>query len=182
MYKSEATTIVLDCSKDIMGEVLDQAQQIGMTSKEYSYLLMGLDAHTVNLDRFRYSGTNFTAFRMVNINSKEVQDVVQGITMAFMNSGYNQMSQQLSSPYSNGNIDTDTALIYDSVTLFAIALHKLSMIQDITITSVDCDGTKTWMHGNSLVNYMKLTEFSVRIMWRPINAFLFPLSILFFRD
>jgi hypothetical protein len=29
----------------------------------------------------------------------------------------------------DGNLDTDTALIYDSVHLFALALHELSGIQ-----------------------------------------------------
>ena len=157
MFNSKATTIVLDCSKDIMGEVLDQAQQVGMTSSEYNYLLTGLDAHTVNLNRFRYGGTNFTTFRMININSRNVQDV----TYNLISSGYNQMTQEMSQ-FSNGNIDTDSALIYDGVTLFALALHELNRIQDISITGADCDGKKTWMHGNSLVNYMKLTELSVR--------------------
>ena len=159
VYNSKATTIVLDCSKDIMGEVLDQAQQVGMTSAEYNYLLTGLDAHTVNLNRFRYGGTNFTTFRMININSPEVQ----AVTYNFISSGYNQMNQQMSQ-FSNGNLDTDSALIYDAVTLFAIALHELNRIQDISITGADCDGKKTWMHGNSLVNYMKLTEFLVRLI------------------
>ena len=142
-----------------MGEVLDQAQQVGMTSAEYNYLLTGLDAHTVNLNRFRYGGTNFTTFRMININSPEVQ----AVTYNFISSGYNQMNQQMSQ-FSNGNLDTDSALIYDAVTLFAIALHELNRIQDISITGADCDGKKTWMHGNSLVNYMKLTEFLVRLI------------------
>ena len=34
-------------------EVLIQAQQIGMMSEEYYYLLTSIDAHTVDLHRFK---------------------------------------------------------------------------------------------------------------------------------
>jgi len=60
----------------------------------------------------------------------------------------------------NGNLDTTTALIYDAVHLFALALHELNMIQDININSLDCTGEKSWEHGSSLINYMKLTTFN----------------------
>lgn len=57
-------------------------------------------------------------------------------------------------------MDTTTALIYDAVHLFALALHELSMIQDINIGPLDCSGETSWAHGSSLINYMKLTEFN----------------------
>ena len=62
--------------------------------------------------------------------------------------------------FQNGNLDTTTALIYDAVHLFALALHELNMIQDININSLDCTGEKSWEHGSSLINYMKLTTFN----------------------
>ena len=34
------------------------------------------------------------------------------------------------------------------------------MIQDININSLDCTGEKSWEHGSSLINYMKLTTFN----------------------
>lgn len=53
---------------------------------------------------------------------------------------------------------TETALIYDAVHLFAMALHDLDHSQDIDTRPLACDGTQTWQHGNSLVNYMKLVS------------------------
>ena len=53
VYQSKSTNIVLDCGKEILGEVIKQAQQVGMVSEEYYYLLTGLDAHTVDLDDFK---------------------------------------------------------------------------------------------------------------------------------
>ena len=57
-------------------------------------------------------------------------------------------------------MDTTTALIYDAVHLFAVALHELSQFQDIQIKPLDCTGETSWPHGSSLINYMKLAEFN----------------------
>ena len=43
----------MDCNKDIIEEVLTQAQQIGMVSEDHFYLLTSLDAHTVDLHSFK---------------------------------------------------------------------------------------------------------------------------------
>jgi hypothetical protein len=34
-----------------------------MTSEEYFYLLTSLDGHTVDMENYKYGGTNFTTFR-----------------------------------------------------------------------------------------------------------------------
>ena len=59
-----------------------------------------------------------------------------------------------------GNLDTTTALIYDSVNAFAMALNELSSVQDVYQTNLDCLGQDTWIHGNSLMNYMKVGQYN----------------------
>ena len=76
---SESNLIVLDCEQKILGDVLMQAQQVGTISQGYFYLLTSLDAHVVNLDNYKYGGTNFTAFRMIDVDKSEVQNVIYGI-------------------------------------------------------------------------------------------------------
>ena len=163
----------MDCSKDIIEEVLTQgitflslfcyfphifcsffkAQQIGMVSEDHFYLLTSLDAHTVDLHSFKYGGTNFTAFRMIDTNHYEVKQVIKDIVTSEMNQG-NRLQIE------NGNLDTTTALIYDAVHLFALALDELSKIQEINIVPINCDAGDSWEHGSSLINYMKLREFT----------------------
>ena len=46
-------------------EVLIQAQQIGMMSEEYYYLLTSIDAHTVDLHRFKVKS------RVENLSSEK---------------------------------------------------------------------------------------------------------------
>ena len=53
VYVSKATNLILDCGMDIMAEVLQQAQQVGMVSEEYYYLITSLDTHTVEMDDFK---------------------------------------------------------------------------------------------------------------------------------
>lgn len=138
---------MLDCSTERIHEVLKQAQQIGMMSDYHSYLVTSLDLHTVNLDEFRYGGTNITGFRL--INEKIVSDVVR------------QWSIDEKGLLRSANLTTvrsETALMYDAVHLFAKALHDLDTSQQIDIHPISCDGQSTWQHGFSLINYMKIVE------------------------
>ena len=37
--------------------------------------------------------------------------------------------------------------------------NQLDMAQSVNVPPLDCSGMKSWPHGSSLINYMKLTEF-----------------------
>ena len=56
----------------------------------------------------------------------------------------------------NGNLDTTTALIYDSVTAFAIALNKLDTVQQVICSYYDLDFCDLFERKNLLMNPLKL--------------------------
>lgn len=154
IFQSKNNLIVIDCEVSILSEVLRQCQQVGLISQGYYIFLTSLDAHTVDLEDFKYGGTNITAFRMINVEKKEVRDVV-----------FNIVNQELSQgrPIGDGDqmvLDTATALIYDSVNTFAIALHQLDAVQQVQQKKLSCDKDDFWAHGLSLLNYMKMVEFT----------------------
>jgi len=151
IFLSESNFVVLDCERHILDEVLQQCQQVGLISQGYYFLLTSLDAHTVNLDNYKHGGTNITAFRMIDIDKQEVQNVLYSIVHTAIREADHQQI--------NGKLDTATALIYDSVHAFSIALHELSSVQQVGQRPLDCSGRSSWPHGNSLVNYMKMIEF-----------------------
>ena len=62
----QARHIVLACKRDILWQVLNQAQQVGMMTKDQSWILTNLDAHTIDFDPFKYDFTNLTLFRSVD--------------------------------------------------------------------------------------------------------------------
>lgn len=68
--------IILDCNTEKIYEVLKQAQQIGMMSDYHSYLITSLDLQILDLDEFKYGGTNVTAFRLVDPDSVAVENTV----------------------------------------------------------------------------------------------------------
>ena len=60
VYKSKSNIVILDCSKDILVEVLREAQQVSIVSETYFYLLTSLDSHTVDLEPFTVRNRNKT--------------------------------------------------------------------------------------------------------------------------
>ncbi|XP_046985311.1 glutamate receptor ionotropic, kainate 2 isoform X3 [Schistocerca americana] len=144
---SAESHIVLDCSTSRIYDVLKQAQQIGMMSDYHSYLITSLDLHSVDLEEFKYGGTNITAFRLVDPEKPEIKKVIRDW-------GYGSYGRKADM----GPIRTETALMYDAVHLFAKALHDLDSSQRIDIKPLSCDAVDTWQHGYSLINYMKIVE------------------------
>ncbi|KAK9498544.1 hypothetical protein O3M35_003153 [Rhynocoris fuscipes] len=149
---SAESHIVLDCSTDKIYNVLKQAQQIGMMSDYHSYLITSLDLQSVDLEEFKYGGTNITALRLVDPNNVEVQRVVKDWVAAEQRQG---RKLDITTP---DLIPAETALMYDAVHLFAKALHDLDSSQRIDIKPLSCDAVDTWPHGYSLINYMKIVE------------------------
>ncbi|KAG8234007.1 hypothetical protein J437_LFUL013925, partial [Ladona fulva] len=196
---SAESHIVLDCSTERIYDVLKQAQQIGMMSDYHSYLITSLDLHTVDLEEFKYGGTNITAFRLVDPEKPEVQKVVKDWML-----GESRYGRKLeTSPHavkvylsvskfatkvsyaifiegceeneSFGIItfcynciesiidetNTETALMYDAVHLFAKALHDLDSSQRIDVKPLSCDAADTWPHGfrsNFMLDVVELTR------------------------
>ncbi|GLG96199.1 Ionotropic receptor 25a, partial [Gryllus bimaculatus] len=148
---SAESHIVLDCSTTRVYEVLKQAQQIGMMSDYHSYLITSLDLHAVDLDEFKYGGTNITAFRLVDPDDPEVQRVLKDWA-------YTEPRANTPPRKPDVGLRTETALMYDAVLLFGKALHDLDSSQRIDIKPLSCDAADTWPHGYSLINYMKIAE------------------------
>ena len=129
---------------------------MGLISQGYSFLLTSLDTEVVNLDAFSHSGTNFSAFRLVDTSRPEISSIVLDLVKSIVDE---QHAKGVDSLVPIGGLDTRSALIYDSVTAFALALDQLDRVQRVRQKTLDCYGEDAWSHGSSLVNYMKMVEF-----------------------
>lgn len=58
--KTGEVNFIVDCSIGILEEVLRQAQQVGLMTEQYNYIITNLDMQTVDLAPFQYAGTNIT--------------------------------------------------------------------------------------------------------------------------
>lgn len=74
---SSDTCIIIECSIDILDEVLKQTQQIGILIEKYSFIIVTLDAHTIDLEPYQYSGANITVLRMVDTSSPIVESYAE---------------------------------------------------------------------------------------------------------
>ncbi|EEC03257.1 glutamate receptor, putative, partial [Ixodes scapularis] len=64
--KSGESNIILDIDATRLGDVLRQAQKIGMLTEYHNYIVTTLDLHTVDLSEFRYSRTNLSGFELLD--------------------------------------------------------------------------------------------------------------------
>ncbi|KAF2364828.1 Ionotropic glutamate receptor L-glutamate and glycine-binding domain [Trinorchestia longiramus] len=146
--KSQDTKFVIDVRQDRILELLKQAAQIGLMREYHSYFITSLDLHLVDMEDFKYGGTNITSLRLVDPNKPEAFKFVEDWKYGELRYG-KTIGDDIT------QITTESALMYDAVHLFARALDDLDRSREVDITPLYCEGVKTWPHGSSLINFMK---------------------------
>lgn len=152
--------IIIDCNINTLRDALAQAQQIGVMGKNFNYIITNLDFHTLDLEPYRYSGTNMTGLRIVRPDSPLVKSAVEAWASAAAMAGD-------TSDLEPENLRMGPALMWDAVHLFARALERLDQSRMVELPALECDdkkdqpgerGQASWDHGFSLLNFMRTTE------------------------
>ena len=97
MKQSGEIHLVLDCDHDKIRMVMKEATAVGMMTAYHNYLITNMvrifhmkffqffsnfkDLHLVDLEDFKYGGTNITSFRLVDPHNPEVKEVVKSWTL-----------------------------------------------------------------------------------------------------
>ncbi|XP_054154145.1 glutamate receptor ionotropic, kainate 2-like [Oppia nitens] len=150
---SKIVNIVLDVKHENLVNVLRHAQQVGMMTEIHSYLITSLDLHTVDLEDFKFGNTKISSFRLVDVISPELQDLMSQWSLLASKIGKKHI---LPPKY----ILTDSALVYDGVKLLATALQDLDQSQSVDgIQPISCENGSPWLYGSSLINYMRPITF-----------------------
>ena len=74
--------------------MLREAKEVGMMTAYHNYLITNLDLHLVDLEEFKYGGTNITSLRLVDPYRQNVQVNANAIlliatrALSFKNIGY----------------------------------------------------------------------------------------------
>ncbi|KAF8792738.1 Glutamate receptor ionotropic like protein [Argiope bruennichi] len=139
--------IVLDVGREILFDVLKQAQQVGMMTENQQYLITSLDFHTIDLSDFKYAKCNLTGFRLVQDSYNDYHQLIESMARRPYN-------------YRKGlthGIRAKTALMFDAVHLFISALEQLDVGKEVEeFPTISCfGGVKKGTDGTSLINYMK---------------------------
>lgn len=86
MKQSADVHIVIDCSIEILPEVLKQAQQVGLMTDNHKFIITNPDLHTLDLEPYQYSGSNITGIRLVDpedFRVKQITDHWRSISNAY---------------------------------------------------------------------------------------------------
>lgn len=73
---SEDRNIIIDCSIELLPDVLLQAQQVGLLTDQYNIIITCLDFHTLELEPFKYGGANITGIRLIDPDNEKVQEIM----------------------------------------------------------------------------------------------------------
>ncbi|XP_016944010.1 glutamate receptor ionotropic, kainate 2 isoform X4 [Drosophila suzukii] len=120
--------------------------QLQMNDHRYHYMFTTFDLETYDLEDFRYNSVNITAFRLVDVNSKRYLEVIDQMQKL----QHNGLQSINGIPY----IQTESALMFDSVYAFASGLHFLNLDSrpNFSVKNLSCTSDQTWDDGISLYN------------------------------
>ncbi|XP_071042115.1 glutamate receptor ionotropic, kainate 2-like [Parasteatoda tepidariorum] len=144
-------SFVVDVDVQNVHTLLRHAQKVDMLTEYFNYVITTLDIHTVNLEDFRYIGTNITGFRVVDEEASDYQEIVQDWRSGPVTGKVPDLDPAL---YEK----TEVALMYDAVWTFATALNTLEKGQRLQLKSVSCDEEKPWSYGLQLARHLRGVE------------------------
>ncbi|XP_072382959.1 glutamate receptor ionotropic, kainate 2-like [Diabrotica undecimpunctata] len=146
IWRSGATHFVLDCSIEILEEVLKQAQQVGLMTNKHNFMITNLDLHTIELMPYQYSETNITGMRFVDPDDEGLAEKAKKI--------YKQNLEV----FTGYKLRLEEALIFDAVMMFAEALKAAEPL--VEPYSISCYNDKEKLRsGTTIVNMMKNLEY-----------------------
>ncbi|XP_057319651.1 glutamate receptor ionotropic, kainate 3-like isoform X2 [Microplitis mediator] len=137
--------IIIDCSYDILEEVLQQSQQVGILSDRHKIIITSLDLQTLDLDPYSHSGSNITGIRLLDPEDPDSLSIFNGYLGEM---GLEDLSK----------MRTDWALMFDAIQLFSRAFKQLEEAVEGDVKALACDALDNWEHGASLSNFIRSTE------------------------
>ncbi|XP_036342809.1 glutamate receptor ionotropic, kainate 2-like, partial [Rhagoletis pomonella] len=136
-----------------------QILQLQMNEYKYHYLFTSFDIETFDLEDFKYNFVNITSFRLVDVGDVSVRNILKDME-AFRSEHNNEKTYYRKLR----TIQTEPALAYDSVYIFAIGLKTLEQSHALRISNVSCEDETPWEGGLSLINYINSVE------WRGLTG------------
>lgn len=150
---SKSTNILLCSSSEDLHEILVQAQQVGIITNEYSFIITSLDMHAQNMVPFQYSSTNITGMRLVIPNDPFVNETMIQIAEYFYKE--NKRSVPLPEGLTAEKLQLSTALRYDALVLYH---NILQQYQHVDFRGIDCEDPEAFFEiGTSIFNSMRST-------------------------
>ncbi|XP_043657335.1 glutamate receptor ionotropic, kainate 2 isoform X1 [Drosophila teissieri] len=152
----EIHNIIIDTNSNGISILLKNILQQQMNEYKYHYLFTSFDLETYDLEDFKYNFVNITSFRLVDTGDVGVKQILKDI--AFYS------HHMFKKPFFNLHVkkstilESEPALMFDSVYVFAIGLQTLEQSHSLTFSNISCDEEIPWNGGLSLINYLNAVE------------------------
>uniref|UniRef100_A0A336LKS7 CSON010117 protein n=1 Tax=Culicoides sonorensis TaxID=179676 RepID=A0A336LKS7_CULSO len=146
--QKEIYKLIIDTKPEHIQKLFRAILQLQMNDYRYHYMFTTFDIETFDLEDFKYNNVNITAFRLVDIQNPNVADVVEQMKKFQPNNG------QSTSDVGLKILQTEPALMYDSVAVFAAGLQSLDRSHKLKPVNLSCEQETPWEDGTSLYNYL----------------------------
>ncbi|XP_024938377.1 glutamate receptor ionotropic, kainate 2 isoform X3 [Cephus cinctus] len=146
----EIRNLIVDTKTKHMHHFLRTILQLQMNDYKYHYLFTTFDIETFDLEDFKYNFVNITAFRLVDADDLGVRGILMDMER-FQPSGHKILNK-------TRVIQAESALMYDSVQVFAVGLRTLEQSHALRPANLSCELEHPWDGGLSLINYINSVE------------------------
>ncbi|XP_024084773.1 glutamate receptor ionotropic, kainate 2-like [Cimex lectularius] len=146
----EIHNLLVDARPENIRSFLKKVIQLQMNDYKYHYLFTSFDIESFHLEDFKYNFVNMTAFRMVDVEDMAVREVLKDMEK-FQPHGPSIFNR-------SKTIESEPALMYDSVVVFAIGLQTLEQSHPLSLANVSCALETPWDGGLSLINYINSVD------------------------
>ncbi|XP_071050024.1 glutamate receptor ionotropic, kainate 2-like isoform X1 [Onthophagus taurus] len=155
--------IILDCSLDRILPFLNHAREVNMLQVFHRYLLVNLDAHTLDFSHLD-NNANITTIRLFDPKSPKVFNVMEHFKKVRESNDHDRFSQKFqltnsktSYPLKAGALRVQTALLYDATFILIEAFMQIGR-DGIKSESLMCDDQKQWKDGFALTSFMRVVS------------------------
>uniref|UniRef100_A0A1Y1KNL0 Ionotropic glutamate receptor C-terminal domain-containing protein n=2 Tax=Photinus pyralis TaxID=7054 RepID=A0A1Y1KNL0_PHOPY len=147
--KSKATKFIVICSIENLSDVLQQAQEVGLMTIKYNYIILNFDLHTIDLSLYQYSEANIFGVQLIDPTAPLVIEAAQEIQLA------KKKRKMLTHPphITAWKLRASSALLIDAVNLFSETLKDM---HSFTVLQLSCNATDNWAYGSTIYNFLKM--------------------------
>ncbi|XP_041823095.1 glutamate receptor ionotropic, kainate 5-like isoform X1 [Melanotaenia boesemani] len=146
----KVATIIIDANASISYHILRKANELGMTSAFYKYILTTMDFPLLQLDDVVGDQSNILGFSMLNRSHPFYLEFIRSLNLSWRE-GCDI------SPYPGPALSS--ALMFDAVHVVVNAVRELNRSQEIGVKPLSCTSPLIWQHGTSLMNYLRMVEY-----------------------
>ncbi|XP_060801386.1 glutamate receptor ionotropic, kainate 2-like [Amyelois transitella] len=140
------TRVILDCAADRVLDYLRQANEVKFFEDYMSYVLMSLDAHTLDLEELRNGLSNVTCLRIFDHSDPRTESVLLNWKT--------RESSNVKIPKESRKITVEAALANDAARLITDAVESAPEEFKIEAQEIKCGSENKWNIGDDFLKHI----------------------------